>query len=50
MLPAGLQQITLYAAGTTTSAKEPDAARALIRALSASSAAPVWKAKGLEPL
>jgi molybdate transport system substrate-binding protein len=50
MLPAELQQITLYAVAITASAKEPDAARALMRALTAPSTAPVWKAKGLEPL
>jgi molybdate transport system substrate-binding protein len=50
MLPAELQQITLYSAGITASAKEPDAARALIEALQAPSAAPVFKSKGLDPL
>ena len=49
MLPAELQQITIYSAGVTTSAREADAARALIRALAAPSAAPVYKAKGLDP-
>ena len=49
MLPAELQQTTLYAAGVTTSAREADAARALIRALTAPSAAPLYKAKGLDP-
>src|SRR6202451_3158673 len=50
MLPLELQQITTYAAGITASAKQADAARALIQALTAPSAAPIWKAKGLEPL
>jgi molybdate transport system substrate-binding protein len=49
MLPAELQQITIYSAGVTTSAREPEAARALIRALTAPSAAPVYNAKGLDP-
>ena len=49
MLPPELQQITLYAAGVTTSATEAEAARALIRALTAPSAGPVYKAKGLDP-
>jgi molybdate transport system substrate-binding protein len=49
MLPAELQQTTLYSAGVTTSAREADAARALIRALTAPSAAPFYKAKGLDP-
>jgi molybdate transport system substrate-binding protein len=50
MLPAELQQITTYSAGITASAKQADAARALIQAMTAPSAAPIWKAKGLEPL
>ncbi len=49
MLPAELQQITLYSAGVTTSAREPEAARALIKALIAPSAAAIYKAKGLDP-
>src|SRR5580704_11769558 len=50
MLPAELQQITTYSAGITASAKEANAARELIKAMIALSAAPIWKAKGLEPL
>src|SRR6202050_1502398 len=50
MLPAELQQITTYSAGVTASAKEANAARALIQAMTGPSAAPIWKAKGLEPL
>jgi molybdate transport system substrate-binding protein len=49
MLPAELQQITIYSAGVTTSAREAEAARALIRALTAPSARPVYKARGLDP-
>jgi molybdate transport system substrate-binding protein len=47
MLPAELQQTTLYSAGVTTSAREPEAAKALIKALTAPSAAAIYKAKGL---
>jgi molybdate transport system substrate-binding protein len=50
MLPAELQQITTYSAGITASAKQANAARTLIQAMTAPSAAPIWKAKGLEPL
>ena len=50
MLPADLQQITMYSAGITTSARQPDAARALIQALTAPAAKPIFKAKGLDPL
>jgi len=49
MLPPELQQTTIYSAGVTTSAREADAARAMIKVLTAPSAAPVWKAKGLDP-
>src|SRR5712672_324634 len=45
MLPAELQQITIYSAGVTTSAREAEAARTLIRALTAPAAGPVYKAK-----
>jgi molybdate transport system substrate-binding protein len=49
MLPAELQQITIYSAGVTTSAREVEAAKALIKALTAPSAAVIYKAKGLDP-
>jgi molybdate transport system substrate-binding protein len=49
MLPAELQQVTLYSAGVTTSAREVEAAKALIKALSAPSAAAIYKARGLDP-
>jgi molybdate transport system substrate-binding protein len=47
LLPSELQQITTYSAGITATAKEPDAARALIQALTNPAAAAVFKAKGL---
>src|SRR3977135_3515676 len=40
MLPAELQLTTIYSAGVTTSAREAEAARALIRALTAPTAGP----------
>jgi len=49
MLPAELQQTTIYSAGVTTSARAPEAASALIKVLTAPSAAAVFKAKGLDP-
>jgi len=49
MLPPELLQITLYSAGVTASAREPKAAAAMIAALSAPSAAAIFKAKGLDP-
>jgi len=49
MVPAELQQITIYSAGVTTSAREAEAAKALIRALTAPAAAAIYKAKGLDP-
>ena len=47
MLPPELQQITVYSAGITTSAKAPDAARAMVRALTTPAAVAIFKAKGL---
>lgn len=49
MLPPELQQTTLYSAGVTTNAREAEAVRALIRALTVPSAGPIYKARGLEP-
>jgi len=49
MLPAELQLVTIYSAGVTTSAREAAAAKALIEALTAPSAAAIYKAKGLDP-
>jgi molybdate transport system substrate-binding protein len=49
MLPAELQLTTIYSAGVTTSARNAEAAKALIKALTAPSAAPVYKTKGLDP-
>ena len=47
MLPPELQMITVYSGAVTANAKEPDAARALIRFLATSEAAAVYKAKEL---
>jgi molybdate transport system substrate-binding protein len=47
MLPPELQQITIYSAGITTSAKQPDAAKAMVGALAAPSAQPIYRSKGL---
>jgi molybdate transport system substrate-binding protein len=49
MLPAELQLTTLYSAGVTASARQAEAAKALIKALTAPAAAPIYKAKGLDP-
>jgi len=49
MLPAELQQTTLYSAGITTSAKESEAAKAMIKALTAPETKSIYKAKGLNP-
>lgn len=48
-LPADVQQITVFSAGLHVAAKQPDAARALVRFLTAPAAAPVIRKKGLEP-
>ena len=47
-LPGDLQKITLFSAGLYTTAKEPDAAKALVRFLSAETAVPVLRKKGME--
>ena len=47
MLPPELQLITVYSGGVTASAKQPEAAKALIGVLAAPDAAPIFKAKGL---
>ena len=47
MLPDSLQQITINAAGITAIAKEPDAARALIKHLTTPQALAIYKGKGL---
>jgi molybdate transport system substrate-binding protein len=47
MLPPELQLITVYSAGITANAKEPDAARALVRFLATPEAAVVYKSNGL---
>jgi molybdate transport system substrate-binding protein len=50
MLPPDFQQITTYSGGVSANAKEIDGAKALLKALTAPSAASIYKAKGLEPL
>jgi len=47
--PAELGSTTLFAAGIGTGAKEPNAAKALIRFLRGPVAAPVFRAKGFQP-
>lgn len=48
-LPPDIQQITVFSAGLHASAQAPDAARALVKFLKASAAAPVIRKKGMEP-
>jgi molybdate transport system substrate-binding protein len=48
-LPGAFQNVTTYTACIPASAGNADAAKALIKALTAPSAAPIYKAKGLEP-
>ncbi len=48
-IPEELQTKIGFAAGLSTSAKEPDAAKALIRFLTAPAAAATLRAKGVEP-
>ena len=47
LLPNALQQITTNSAGITAIAKEPDAARALVRQVTTPEALALYKTKGL---
>lgn len=49
-IPQELQTQIGFAAGLSASAKEPDAAKALMRFLTAPAAKPTLKAKGVEPI
>jgi molybdate transport system substrate-binding protein len=49
-IPEALQTKIGFAAGLGASAKEPDAAKALIRFLTAPAAAPTLRAKGVDPI
>lgn len=48
-LPADIQRITVFSAGLHAGAREPDAARALVRFLTAPAAVPVIRKKGMQP-
>ncbi len=48
-LPSDVQKITVFSAGLHTAAKEPGAAKALVKALTGPEAAPVIKQHGMEP-
>ena len=48
-LPADIQNITVYSAGLHTAAPAPDAAKALVKFLTAPEAAPMIKKIGMEP-
>ena len=48
-LPADIQNFTVYSAGVSTTAKDPDAATELVRFLAGPHALPIIKAKGMEP-
>ena len=50
LLPAELQSWFVNTAGVSAAAKQPDAAKALIKYLATPEAAAVIKAKGMEPL
>ena len=49
-LPDEVQQATFFSAGIVTGAKEPEAARALIKVFTSAKAAPVIAKTGLEPV
>ena len=49
-LPAEVQRVTVFSAGIATGAKQPEAARELIRYLGSAAAAPTIAKTGLEPI
>jgi molybdate transport system substrate-binding protein len=49
-LPDAVQKITVFSAGVSSTSKEPDAAKALIKFLSSAQAAPVLVKSGLDPI
>ncbi len=49
-LPPEVQKVTVFSAGVVVGAKEPDAARALIKFLASPAAAPAITKSGLEPV
>ena len=48
-IPADVQQVTIFSAGIHALAPQPDAAKALVKFVTAAPAAPVLKKTGLEP-
>ena len=48
-LPPEIQHVTVFAAGIAASAREPNAARALIAYLTAPAAAPLIRQSGMDP-
>jgi molybdate transport system substrate-binding protein len=49
-LPDALQSITIFSAGVFVDAREPQTAQALVTYLTSPAAAPIYQAKGLEPI
>ena len=49
-LPLELQKVTIFAAGISAGAGEPEAARAFIKYLASPAAAPAIAKSGLEPI
>ena len=49
-MPAELQRVTVFSAGIVTGAREPEAARELIRFLASPEVAETVKATGLDPM
>ena len=50
VLPPEVQRVTIFSAGISTTARESEAARALIRYFTSPAAAPIISNSGLEPL
>jgi molybdate transport system substrate-binding protein len=48
-LPADVQYVTVFASGIATGTKEADAAKALVKFITAPAAAAAFKKRGMEP-
>jgi molybdate transport system substrate-binding protein len=48
-LPAAIQRITVFSIGLHVGARQPDAAKALVKFLTSPAAVPIIRKKGMEP-
>ena len=48
-LPADIQKMTIFASGLAANAKQPEAAKALVKFITSPDAAQAYKKRGMEP-